>query len=51
MTACDGGCGCVPFTHKPEKVDQELKEKLKAEYPAILRWAIDGCLDWQKMAS
>ena len=38
----------VPFTHKPEEVDLELKEKLKAEYPAILRWAIDGCLDWQK---
>ena len=21
---------------------------MRSEYPAILRWAIDGCLDWQK---
>jgi putative DNA primase/helicase len=28
-------------------VDDALKEKLVAEYPAILRWAINGCLDWQ----
>ena len=21
---------------------------MRAEYPAILRWMIDGCLDWQK---
>ena len=38
----------VPFTHKPEQVDLTLKEKLRAEYPAILRWAIEECLDWQK---
>ena len=30
-----------------EKRDPELSEKLKAEWPAILRWMIDGCLDWQ----
>jgi putative DNA primase/helicase len=23
------------------------EEKLKAEWPAILRWLIEGCLDWQ----
>ena len=23
-------------------------EKLKAEWPAILRWALDGCLEWQR---
>ena len=28
--------------------DPELPEKLKAEWPAILRWMIDGCLDWQR---
>jgi putative DNA primase/helicase len=22
-------------------------DKLRAEWPAILRWMIDGCLDWQ----
>lgn len=37
----------VPFTHKPVKPDRELESKLKAEAPAILRWMIDGSLDWQ----
>jgi putative DNA primase/helicase len=38
----------VPFNHKPAKPDLELEHKLQAEWPAILRWAIDGCLDWQQ---
>jgi putative DNA primase/helicase len=38
----------IPFVHKPENPDRQLEEKLKAEYPAIFRWMIDGCLDWQK---
>ncbi len=38
----------VPFIHKPETVDPQLEEKLKAEWPGILRWMIDGCLDWQR---
>ena len=25
-----------------------MAEKLKAEWPGILQWAIDGCLEWQK---
>jgi putative DNA primase/helicase len=37
----------IPFLHKPEKPDQLLPKKLRSEYPAILRWAIEGCLDWQ----
>lgn len=37
----------VPFTRKPAQPDRELEEKLKAEWPGILRWMIDGCLDWQ----
>jgi len=37
----------VPFTVTPAKVDKLLSEKLRAEYPAILAWAIEGCLDWQ----
>lgn len=37
----------IPFVHKPPKVDRELEDKLKVEYPAILRWMIDGCLNWQ----
>lgn len=38
----------IPFVLKPENPDPELEEKLKDEWPAILRWMIDGCLDWQK---
>jgi putative DNA primase/helicase len=38
----------VPFVHNPPARDLDLEEKLKAEWPAILRWMIDGCLDWQK---
>lgn len=40
----------VPFTVTipPEKRDKDLSEKLKAEGPAILRWAIDGALQWQE---
>jgi len=37
----------VPFVHKPAKPDLQLEHKLKAEWPAILRWMIKGCLDWQ----
>jgi putative DNA primase/helicase len=37
----------VPFLCKPERPDPKLPEKLRAEYPAILRWMIDGCLLWQ----
>jgi P4 family phage/plasmid primase-like protien len=35
----------IPFTFKPAVRDEALKEKLIAEYPAILRWMIDGLLD------
>ncbi len=38
----------VPFTFKPVTPDQQLEEKLRAEYPNILRWAIEGCLDWAR---
>ncbi len=37
----------VPFLVKPAEPDLELETKLVAEWPAILRWAINGCLDWQ----
>jgi putative DNA primase/helicase len=37
----------LPFLFKPAKPDPSLEEKLKAEWPAILRWMIEGCLDWQ----
>lgn len=31
-----------------EKRDPDLADKLKAEWPGILQWMIDGCLDWQE---
>jgi len=35
----------VPFTVQipPEERDPELADRLQAEWPAILRWALDGC--------
>lgn len=38
----------IPFINKPENPDPDLTEKLKVEYPGILRWMINGCIDWQK---
>jgi len=38
----------VPFIRKPSQPDPELETKLRAEWPGILRWMIDGCLDWQE---
>jgi len=38
----------VPFVHAPAKPDHELEEKLRAEWPGIMRWMIEGCLEWQK---
>jgi len=37
----------APFTFKPTTPDLLLSDKLEAEYPAILRWMLDGALDWQ----
>ena len=40
----------VPFTVAipPEEQDRELLTKLRAELPGILRWAVQGCLEWQR---
>jgi len=40
----------VPFTVTiPEnQQDKQLVEKLEAELPGILAWAVRGCLAWQK---
>lgn len=37
----------VGFPNRPERPDQQLEHKLRAEWPGILRWLIDGCVDWQ----
>jgi putative DNA primase/helicase len=40
----------VPFTvtFADERKDKSLPEKLKAELPGILNWALTGCLAWQR---
>jgi P4 family phage/plasmid primase-like protien len=40
----------VPFTVTipAEERDPNLPEKLRAEFPGILSWAIEGCLAWQQ---
>jgi putative DNA primase/helicase len=41
----------VPFTVSipPDERDPDLAEKLKPEWPAILRWVIEGCQEWQRV--
>jgi putative DNA primase/helicase len=40
----------IPFavTIPAEERDSELTEKLKAEWPGILAWIIEGCIEWQR---
>jgi putative DNA primase/helicase len=40
----------IPFTVTIQKAkrDRQLDAKLKAEYPAILAWMVEGCLKWQR---
>ena len=40
----------LPFTVKitDEEKDEELRNKLMAEWPGILAWMVDGCIEWQK---
>lgn len=40
----------IPFTVTipEEQQDKELADKLRAELPGILRWAIEGAMAWQK---
>lgn len=41
----------IPFTTTipEEEQDKELLDKLKAELPGILNWAIRGCSDWRRI--
>lgn len=41
----------IPFTVTipAGERDAQLPEKLRAEWPGILQWAIDGCLEWQRI--
>jgi putative DNA primase/helicase len=40
----------IPFTVTipANERDKDLGDKLKAEWPGILQWMIDGCLAWQR---
>jgi putative DNA primase/helicase len=40
----------IPFlrTFNRQQADEKLPEKLKAEAPGILNWAVAGCLAWQQ---
>ncbi|HHV61211.1 MAG TPA: hypothetical protein GXX51_00995, partial [Firmicutes bacterium] len=40
----------IPFTVTipPDEQDKHLFEKLKAELSGILKWAVEGCLAWQR---
>jgi len=40
----------IPFTVtiSEEEQDKELPEKLRGEKAGILRWAVEGCLAWQR---
>jgi|GEM_PF-1853080 putative DNA primase/helicase len=40
----------IPFgvVIPPEERDTKLLEKLKEEWPGILNWALEGCLEYQK---
>lgn len=41
----------IPFTVTilPERQEKHLAEKLHAELPGVLRWAIEGCRAWQQV--
>ncbi len=40
----------IPFTETipPAEQDKKLPQKLRAELPGILAWAVEGCLEWQR---
>src|SRR5262249_36140015 len=41
----------IPFTViiPDERVNKNLTDELKSEWPGILAWAIEGCLEWQRL--
>ncbi len=36
------------MTIPPAERDKQLAEKLKEEWPGILAWGVEGCLEWQR---
>lgn len=43
----------IPFTITipPAERDLKLADKLKEEWSGILAWAIEGCLEWQRISN
>lgn len=39
----------VPFNRKPKVKNLKLQAELMEEAPMILAWALQGCLEWQKV--
>jgi putative DNA primase/helicase len=41
----------IPFTVTIPEAERDLllPDKLKAEWPGILQWAIEGCMEWQRI--
>lgn len=41
----------IPFAVKIPKTerDKKLSVKLRSEWPGLLAWAIQGCLEWQRI--
>ncbi|MGY4460894.1 phage/plasmid primase, P4 family [Bradyrhizobium sp. LB13.1] len=41
----------IPFTVTipAEERDPDLSDKIRAEWPGILSWMIEGCLEWQRI--
>jgi P4 family phage/plasmid primase-like protien len=41
----------IPFTVTiaKEKRDRSLRAKLRTELPGILRWAVEGCVEWRRV--
>lgn len=38
----------IPFIHKPAQPDPGLEAALREEWPQIMRWMIEGFLDWKE---
>jgi putative DNA primase/helicase len=40
----------IPFAVTIANVNKNLGEELKVEWPGILAWAIEGCMQWQQLS-
>lgn len=39
----------VPWKFTAKNPDRDLKDKLRAELPGILRWAVNGAIEWSRI--